>query len=219
LSGKKRHPFSPADYANKSELKIAHETEANIMDGKNEGWDQSLSPQATHLTKEMLKTNMRPTTAEVLDHPYFWSKTKMTDFIIAVGNQPEFEYTRALSKRPTPLTAVETDTEKSFSTIVRYGTWNDPRYAHMPAIYAEMTNSRRGRKYYNTGSVIELVRFIRNAYEHVSDKKRPPTIQKNLLEDFVFLEYFPNLVTEVYKAVTTHGWHQKRDEIKYKMKK
>jgi serine/threonine protein kinase len=206
----KRHPFAPDDRANKSISQIT-ETENNIMGDKMEGWDNSLCPEAAQLIKKMLSSDDsgRPGADEALSHPLFWSEKKKIDLLIAVGNQPEFECPRA--KRPPPLTAVETDLETSFSTIVKYVTWNDPRYVHMPAIYTEMTKKRK----YKTNSVVELVRFIRNAIAHVSSDKRPTPIRKQLLEDFVFLDYFPNLVIEVFKAVTTHGWDQAREEIKY----
>jgi serine/threonine-protein kinase/endoribonuclease IRE1 len=204
----KRHPFAPDDCANKSQIT---ETEKNIMDDKMEGWDNSLCPEAAELLEKMLSSDDsgRPGADEALSHPFFWSKKKKIDLLIAVGNQPAFELPRATG--PTVLTAVETDLETSFSTIVKYKTWNDTGYEHMPAIYAEM---KKKRKSYDTHSVVELVRFIRNAIVHVSSDNRPTPIRKQLLIDFVFLEYFPNLVMEVYKAVTTRGWDQ-RVEIGY----
>ena len=59
---------------------------------------------------------------------------------------------------------------------------------------------------YNTGSCVDLVRFIRNAIEHASDVDRSPFFRRLVLNDCIFLDYFPNLVMEVYKAVTKHGW-------------
>jgi serine/threonine protein kinase len=210
----KRHPFAPDDHDNKSVSKIT-ETEKNIMDDKMEdkmeGWDNSLCPEAAQLVKKMLSRDdtKRPGADEASSHPLFWSEKKKIDLLIAVGNQQEFECPRA--KRSLPLTAVETDLEKSFGIIVKCKKWDDSRYLHMPAIYIEMKKKRK----YDTDSVVELVRFIRNAIGHVSEKNRPRPIKKLLLEDFVFLEYFPNLVMEVLKAVITHGWDQTREEIKY----
>ena len=203
----KKHPFAVSGTTE-------HETEANILKGNMVGWDDSLCPEATHLLKAMLDRDKkkRPSAREALDHPFFWTKEKKLDFLTAVGNQPEFECPRA--KRTPPLTAVETDLETSFGTIVRYANWNDPGYKHMPGIYKEMKKKRQ----YDTRSVVELVRLIRNGYSHVSEATRPTPIRKLLLEDFVFLKYFPNLVMEVFKAVTTHGWDQTREEIKYRTK-
>ncbi|XP_031571104.1 serine/threonine-protein kinase/endoribonuclease IRE1b-like [Actinia tenebrosa] len=174
----KTHPFAPRIWA------LQYETEVNILNGNMEGWDDSLCPEAAHLLKAMFDgdKNKRPSADK------------------------EFGSPRA--KRTLPLTAVETDLESSFGTIVKYVDWNDPGYVNLPAIYTKMTT----RRTYQTNSVVELVRFVRNAYAHVTEL--PKSIQDLLLKKFVFFEYFPNLVMEVYKAVTTHGWDQTREEIK-----
>ena len=65
---------------------------------------------------------------------------------------------------------------------------------------------------YDTTSAVELVRFVRNSYAHVSDDARTAHAQDLLLKDFEFFDKFPSLVIEVYKAVMTHGW-DKRPEI------
>ena len=78
-------------------------------------------------------------------------------------------------------------------------------------VYNEMTCSAGGRRY-ATYSAVELVRFVRNSYAHVSDSARTAHVQDLLLKDFVFFDEFPSLLIEVYKAVMTHGW-EKRPEI------
>ncbi|XP_031574968.1 uncharacterized protein LOC116308632 [Actinia tenebrosa] len=214
ILSKGKHPFCPDSSTSTSH--IVSKTELNIKDN-NSKVEDSLSPEGTHLVKNMLGDKVdRKSAAEALDHPLFWPKTKKVDLLTAVGNQPEFEYPRA--GRLVVLSAVETELEARFGTIVKHVEWNDPGNVHMPDIYKEMGKMRKKRKY-DTHSVVELVRFIRNAKAHVSESTRPTSIRKLLLEDFVFLEYFPNLVMEVYKAVTTHGWDQTREEIKYALKK
>ena len=219
LSGQK-HPFHPTDCAKKSELQVTNETEVNLMNGVMEGWADSLSPEATHLVKRLLTMNEkdRPSAEEALEHPLFWSNEKKVDFLEAVGNQKEFECPR--SKKTSPLTPVETDLENS--SVVSYGSWSSSRYKHMPDIYKEMIKGK-GRKSYDTSSAVELVRFIRNVYEHFKEKTfvfGTVTIEQLLFKDFVFLEYFPDLVMEVYKAVTTHGWDKtSRDDINFAMNK
>ena len=85
----------------------------------------------------------------------------------------------------------------------------------MPNILAEMTRGR-GRKHYDTRSAVELVRFIRNVYQHYKDNcfVLPVPIEQMLFNDFVFLGYFPDLVMEVYQVITTHGWDKSKDDIK-----
>ena len=214
LSGQ-RHPFSPTDCPNKTELQVSNETEANIMNGKIEGWDDSLHPEATHLVKQMLESNKkdRPSAREALDHPLFWSNEKKMDFLEAVGNQEEFR--RSRSKRTPRLSHVETDLENGFRTIVKRGSWKSSTYKNMSDFYTEMTKGK-WRKYYDTSSAVELVRFIRNVYEHFGDITfvSPVPIKDLLFTDFVFLENFPHLVMEVYKAVTVYGWDSAKEDIK-----
>jgi serine/threonine-protein kinase/endoribonuclease IRE1 len=219
LSGQK-HPFNPTDYASKSELQISSETEVNIMNGRMDCWDNSLPPEATHLVKRMLesKEKDRPSAEEALEHPLFWSKGKKVDFLEAVGNQKEFQCPRP--KRTLPLTLVETDLQKNFSIIVKHGSWSSSRYGNTPGIYIEMIKGK-GRKNYDTSSAVELVRFIRNVYQHYRDKTfgTPVRVEEMLFNDFVFFYDFPDLVMEVYKAVTTHGWDKTKDDIKFAMNK
>ncbi|XP_020901019.2 serine/threonine-protein kinase/endoribonuclease IRE1 [Exaiptasia diaphana] len=112
LSKDHRHPFSPADCADKSELEIIPKTETNILNNKMEGWDSGLDPEASHVITGMLNcTNEkeRPTASMLLHHPMFWSKKKKLDFLSAVGNQEEFECPRA--KRPAPSSGIFNNSE------------------------------------------------------------------------------------------------------------
>ncbi|KAK3753717.1 hypothetical protein QZH41_013809, partial [Actinostola sp. cb2023] len=203
-----KHPFNPADCSGKSIWQINTETESNLLSNSMEGWNSSLAPEDSDLIQTMLDSdeNQRPSASQALDHPMFWSKKKKLNILSAVGNQPEFECPRAI--KTTFLTAVEIELEMSFPNIVKYATWDDPRYVQMPAIFTEMTQpvvktTRKGKIYttpprkYDTGSAVELVRFIRNAIAHVSDASRPSPIRKQILEDAVFLDDFPNLFMEV----------------------
>ena len=214
-----KHPFTPLDCGDKSELEIINKTEANIMDGEIKGWDSSLHPEASHLIKRMLDSNLhkRPTAGEATHHPLFWSNKKKINVLKAVGNQKEFECPRV--KRKPPLTNVETDFERGFSAIVKHRSWNSSKHNSMPDIYKTMTKGK-GRSRYDTSSVVELVRFIRNVYEHYRENTFNTTvgIEKLLFDDFVFLNNFPDLVMEIYKAVTTHGWDKTRADIECAMR-
>ncbi|KAK3747914.1 hypothetical protein QZH41_000188 [Actinostola sp. cb2023] len=206
-----KHPFNPADCKDKhgkekSAILIDHEIQQNMLNNNMEGWNNCLSPEATHLVKQMLDETQRPSAADALNHPMFWSNKKKMDFLSAVGNQQEI-------KCPVigHLNAVETDLEATFPTIVKHTTWNDAMYTHMPDIHYDMTQpivktGKKGKLYtvspkkYNTGSVVELIRFIRNAIAHASDASRPSLFSKQILEDCVFLDEFPSLVLVVFKA-------------------
>ena len=227
LSGQK-HPFYPADYANKGKLQLPSETEMNIVNGKMEAWDNSLPPEATDLVKRMLESNEkdRPSAEKALEHPLFWSKKEKVEFLKAVGNQKEFECPRSKKilpltgpsrKRTVPLTPIETDLENG---IKFKANWNTSAYGNTHAIHRKMMTGT-GRKDYASWSAVDLVRFIRNVYEHFKEKTfgTPVPIEKMLFKDFAFFDDFPDLVMEVYKAVTTHGWDKTRDDVKFAMNK
>ena len=222
----RKHPFTPLDCEIKGGVEETNKTEANIMNGEMKGFDNSLHPEASHLIKRMLESNLnkRPTAEEAKDHPLFWLNKKKIDFLQAVGNQREFECPCAKRKLPhvttkLPLTQVETDLDNNFSTIVKHRSWNSSKNNSMPDIYKTMTTGV-GRSRYDTKSVVELVRFIRNVYQHYKDYTFNTTtgIVQLLFEDFVFLKNFPALVMEIYKAVTTHGWDKTRADIECAMR-
>ena len=214
-----RHPFTPLDCVSKGSPEETIKTETNIMNDEMKGWDNSLHPEASQLIKRMLESNLneRPTVEEAANHPLFWSNEKKVNFLKAVGNQEEFECPRV--KRKPPLTNVETDMEKGFGAIVKHKSWNSSKHNSMPDIYKTMTKGK-GRSRYDTSSVVELVRFIRNVYEHHSENTFNTTIgiEQLLFDDFVFLKNFPGLVMEIYKAVTTHGWDKTRADIECSMR-
>ena len=206
-----KHPFAPKNCT--SEFQVPHKTEANIMNGKMEGWDKSLCPEATHLIKRMLiksNENDRPSAAEALQHPFFWSNKEKVDFLEVVGNQKEFACPRSKRHHHSSSTQVEQDLEKRFSIIVKHKDWSS--LPDMNKLHCEMKRRRK----YKTSSAVELVRFIRNTYVHYQDNTfpTPKPIEQMLFDDFVFLKCFPDLVIEVYKPVTTHDWDKKRDDIK-----
>ena len=226
ILSRQKHPFTPPDSVNKSVPQVINETEANIMNGETKGWDNSLHPEASHLIKKMLESNMndRSTAKKARDHPLFWSNKKKIDFLKAVGNQKEIECPRGRRKLPRvtsklPLTQVESDLDNSFGPLFSHSSWDSSKYKSMPDIYIAMTTGK-GRSSYDTSSAVELVRFIRNVYEHYRENtfRTPVQIEEMLFKDFAFLKYFPGLVIEIYKAVTTHGWDKTRGDIESAMK-
>ena len=189
----RKHPFNPTDYANKNELQVCHETEANIMNGKMDGWDNSLFPEATHLVKKMLENNQmdRPSAAEALEHPLFWSNKRKVNFLKAVSSHEKF------TKEHDP------NIEAALKNSMERGRWNNKnKYKHMSKLHTEMSKSRK----YHVRSVVDLVRLIRNVYEHSREISLDESVQteKLLFTDYVFFENFPDLVMEVYKYVIEH---------------
>lgn len=202
----KVHPFQPSDGVDRTPYEMQMAIQQNILN-LNPTLDRDLSPPARDLIERVITgvKNDRITASDALVHPIFWANTKKIRFLESVGNQPEVETPRG---KVTTLTQVEQDLDNSFAHYVK-GPWD----AHIPLIYKEMTSSPKSRKY-DTNSGVDLVRFIRNAHSHVSDRTRPTGFQTALLSDFRLLKEFPWLVIEAYKAVTSAGWHQWREEIK-----
>jgi hypothetical protein len=108
----------------------------------------------------------------------------------------------------------------NFGIIVKHGSWSSSRYGSTHGIYIKMIKGKR-RKNYATSSAVELIRFARHVYEHYRDKTfgTPVPIEEMLFNDVVFFDYFPVLVVEVYKAITTLGWDKTRDNVKFAMSK
>ena len=196
----KKHPFAPTSTANKNEHHIECETVINI--GKRaHSLDVSLPPEATHLVDAMLQSakDQRPSAAESLRHPLFWSSSKKVRFLRAVGDTPEFETPRHRMISPSP---VEQELEREFgSKFVR--TWDK----EIPRIYNEMTSSKKSRNY-DTSSAVDLVRFVRNTYSHLHQLS--PATRKSVEVDFEFLKKFPTLLMHVYRCVINHNWDSRQ---------
>ena len=205
LSGGK-HPFSPKHCTNKNALQISHETETNIMNSNMCGWDNALCPEATHLVKKMLEKNEsnRPSSAEALKHPLFWSNDKKVDFLFAVSKNTNFRADHS------------PHIEVALRNSKHRARWTDEAYKHMQEFHKEMSKYRN----YRVKSVVDLVRFIRNVYEHYkeNDLRDYVGIERLLFTDYVFFNNFPNLVLEVYKYVTKHELDE-APEIKRVMNK
>ena len=205
LTGKK-HPFAPSRTEGRSGIDIRNETERNIINFKLVV-DKTLPREAVHLISSLLheEKSCRPAAQTLLGHPLFWSKTKKARFLEAVGNQPEIQKPRHAVVSPS---AVEMQLENTLGKEFDSSPWD----SSIVDEYVEMTCFGRGRRY-STYSAVELIRFVRNSYAHVSDASRSVNIKKRLLEDFVYFKVFPSMLMDVYKAVTKHGWDKERDEI------
>ncbi|XP_068698320.1 uncharacterized protein [Montipora foliosa] len=194
LLAKGHHPFEGSNPIQNSPIGAI---EQNILNNST-----SLSPDITDEAKDLvmllLSANKddRPKASEALKHPFFWSNDRKIQFLTAVGNQKEIgTYT------PLRATAVEQQLENQLRPFFPGSDWA----ALFTAIYNEMTSSAKGRSY-TTSSAVHLIRFIRNAYAHVSDSSRTSGFQAALLTDYIFLRKIPNLVLIAYKAVKSGKW-------------
>ncbi|XP_022790558.1 serine/threonine-protein kinase/endoribonuclease ire-1-like [Stylophora pistillata] len=193
----RKHPFYDLEEF-PAQLESPDTTE-NIKDNirkNNSNFCPSLSPEAIHILTRMLspEPKERPTASSLVSFPFFGDKETRNDFLRKVGNEKEFIGSRSeTSHSPTD---VEIELQKQVGKQWKNASsWilNSSIYA----VYLEVTSHPKAGTY-RTKSAVHLVRFIRNTYEHIKDLS--PNVQ-SLLANYIFLEHFPYLVTEVYKAV------------------
>ena len=201
----KNHPFSsPLEIGNERSIVAKQiETEKNILE-QNLNLSKQLTSESRDLIDWMLCKDelSRPTTREIINHPLFWSRKKKTLFLVAVGNQQEFSFSRYVQR---DHSTVEKELENCLDPTFSEEPWDFSIYP----TYTEITST--GRRY-NTSSSVDLVRFIRNANAHVSDPNRSNQVKKDILDN-IFLDKFPSLLIQVYKVIKANKWDEERTEI------
>jgi len=205
---RRKHPFDLTSGG--ACTKNPQETEDNILKNRRR-LCASLSPEASDLLKNILspESKERPAASSLQHFPFFWDDRKKVEFLKLMGNQLEFQEPRPVLTRP--LSNVEKKLEKFYR---KKRTWKTDGWdIVIKDIYDDVTSGYRGRKY-STKSAVELVRFIRNAYAHVYSLSSERN-KELLLESFVFLERFPFLVTETYKAAKESEEWRKRKDFKH----
>ena len=190
------HPFI-------NESEPAHVIERKIVENPPK-LDQSLRAEVVSflqvlLTKDPLK---RPPAAYLNQHPYLWSDRKKIEFLKAVGDQPE-----AINPAEHPSSALElrlqnTSTGRNVSTLA----WDQT----IRTLYLEITTAWK-RKKYRTDRLIDLVRFIRNAYAH--KQERSSQTQQDLVEN-IFTRVYPSLVLDVFGVVQELRLEEDRSSIR-----
>ncbi|KAK9460527.1 uncharacterized protein V1516DRAFT_676940 [Lipomyces oligophaga] len=132
----------------------------------------------------------RPTAAEVMIHPFFWSNQKRLDFLLEVSDRFEIE-----PRDPPSILLEELESEPQ---KVVYNDW----YKRLDKSLIE--NLGKYRKYH-TDKVLDLLRALRNKKHHYQDL--PPNVQQALgtvPDGFLayFAQRFPNLLMHVYHVVS-----------------
>lgn len=181
-----KHPFIPTSRVQPPDYLI----EANIADGKV-SLNSSLSDEAKHFIGLILakKPTVRPPASHLHQHPFLWSEKKKVEFLKAMGDQKE-------AARPTEFPNFPLQQSLRAAKLgnrLEYQGWD----ARIPVLYRHITTSWP-QKRYRTNQVIDLVRFVRNAYAH---KEEQPEVIKRRINENLFLKAFPSLVLEVYLAL------------------
>lgn len=147
--------------------------------------------EATDLISSMISftPRLRPDTAMILKHPYFWPMNKKLEFLLKVSDRFEIE-------RRDPPSDMLLRLEE-IGPSVHNGDW----LAKFDDLFKD--NLGKYRKY-STDKVMDLLRALRNKYHHYNDM--PPVLQLQmspLPHGFYkyFNDKFPNLLMEIYFVV------------------
>ena len=196
----RKHPFEEGIMDKRDSLAYYSALEQNIRnDSKTLSGD--LSEEARDVLEQLLAgTCDRPMASDTLKHPFFWSNDKKIRFLCATGNQREI------------ATNCVSPVRQQIMNILDPTFFTTPWDNRFPSLYSTLTTASRGRRNYLTTSAVDLVRFIRNAYAHVSEISNP-AVRRLLLQEFTFLKELPNLFMVVYRAVKSQNWHTTREEI------
>ena len=184
-------------FASGTEEQATHVIERRVVD-MNLAIDESLSNEAKHFIQLILakKPERRPPANSLPQHPFLWSDKKKIKFLMAVGDQVE-----AANPRKHPNSALENCLQLTDIGIeIGKHSWD----LQIPDLYHEMTTAWKHKKY-RTYTLIDLVRFIRNAYHH---KEEHSPGFKVKLENNIFLKEFPTLFFDVYLVLSNKGFLQ-----------
>ena len=184
-----KHPFA------KGIEERAHVIERNIEEMQIH-LHNALHPEAKDFFLSILQQDplSRPPVNKLIHQPFLWSESTKINFLKAVGDQPEAEKPAIHLNSALEQGLQKTQTGRSFSTIH----WSVP----IQSLYDEITKAWRHKKY-RTDKLIDLIRFIRNAYAHRQDKSLK--VQEDLDKN-IFLRMYPHLVLDVFNVVHELGY-------------
>ena len=166
--------------------------------------DRALRAEVTSFLQFLLTKvpSKRPPAAYLNQHPYLWSDKKKMEFLKAVGDQQEAAYPAKNPNSALELRLQATNTGQS----VRFISWD----LAIGKLYEEITKAWKSKKY-RTDKVIDLIRFIRNAYAHKQERSHQT---KQDLVDNIFIRVYPSLVLDVFGVVQGLGFEETRSSIR-----
>jgi serine/threonine-protein kinase/endoribonuclease IRE1 len=193
-----KHPF-----AKRSEER-AHVIEKRI-EKMRVRLDKALHPEATSFLQVLLTKDPseRPSATYLNQRPFLWSETKKIEFLKAIGDQPEAVNPANFSHSPLVRLLQDTRTGQE----ARIVSWDHA----IERLFKETTMAWTKKKYH-TDKVIDLLRFIRNAYAH--KQERSLRFQRDL-DNNIFLRKYPSLVLDVFDVVQQLEFeYRKRSNIR-----
>ncbi|VVA93746.1 unnamed protein product [Arabis nemorensis] len=159
-------------------------------------------PEALHLIQKLLTIipESRPTTLEVIQHPFFWSPDEKLAFLVEASDQ-----VKGCSE------SMKIELEKRAGKAIGGTSWDTKLHPdHLTHI--KRPNSQGARTHYTDGLLSELIRLIRNTRHHY--REEPPHIQQ-LFGDgqyTYFSSRFPHLLIEVYEFI--YEYYKEEKEFK-----
>ena len=141
---------------------------------------KALQPEAASFLQVLLTKapSSRPPATLLHQHPFLWSESKKIEFLKAVGDQPEAEKPAEYRNSALEQRLQMTPTGVKIRSI----SWDQA----IKSLFEEMMKSWKQKKY-RTDKVIDLIRFIRNAYAH--RQERSPEFQEDLENNIFLLQY------------------------------
>ncbi|XP_028411768.1 uncharacterized protein LOC114534512 [Dendronephthya gigantea] len=135
----------------------------------------------------------------LIQKPFFWNDSKKIAFLNAIGNQDEAIFPDHHSR----LVQFLQETHTGHMVSVRpWHQWNTV----VRDVHKEMSRNKR----YRTNMIIDLLRFIRNAYAHRNEKSFRVQVY---LDDKIFLHTYPSLVLDVFNVIQRLGLRERRRDI------
>lgn len=174
--------------------------------------------EARDLVKSMLTHNPkdRPDAAAILRHPFFWPPEKRLDFLCQVSDgfeHPKHEYEKKIKENPAtpiPFPKELTRLESYAPRILK-----EARGDFLRALPYDFVQTLGKQRTYTPGSVVDLLRALRNKKNHYQDI--PEEVRRRLgglPEGYLtfWTRRFPKLLLCVWRCVAELGW-EGRDEF------
>ena len=182
-----KHPFATEN----EEREPEHVIEKRIVDSQIQ-LDYSLDCEARSFLQELLNQDpsLRKTAQDIHRHLFLWTDRKKLDFLIAIGAQKE-----AYKPSDFPNSKLERELQMTNTgKIIQERPWDQE--------FRDILKEMGTKKKYRTDKLIDLLRFIRNAYEHKDEKSL--SVQDTLNEN-VFFHAYPDIVLDVFGVVKDLG--------------
>jgi hypothetical protein len=176
----------------------------NIQIGRSNVKPVQHMPEVADLVTSMIdiEAKIRPSTAQVLEHPLFWSDETRFQFLCAVGKEDDVASNSPVARAALP------------PSLLPKQAWSD---AIDKRVWLHYTTGEQARTHYDTSSATHLLRFLRNCEAHPPPQDSPA--QAVLVAHGGMASYFggsggggcfPQLLLMVHGALARAGWGSRK---------